>query len=141
MRWDTRRLPPVKELVTRDLLGWDTLSTCDRSNTTHLELTNVSNVALTEGLPYGELIIACECLDRTERQSQLQELSDFSNSLLGNTSGLERLALKGWVCDFYRYRRDDSSTIKLRESRKPNDCVSSACTALPGSSFIRSAQP
>lgn len=140
-KWDTRRLPPVKELVIRDLLGWDTLSICDWSNTTHLELTNVSNVALTEGLPSGELIIAYECLDRAERQNQLQELSDFLNSLLGNTRGLERLALKGWVCDFHRYRRDASLTIKLQESRKPNHCVSSACTALPGSLFIESAQP
>ena len=140
-KWDTGRLPPAKELVIRDLLGWDTLSICDWSNTAHLELTNVSNVALTEGLLSGELIIACECLDRTERQNQLQELSDFLNSLLGYTSDLERLALKGWVCDFHRYRRDASLTIKLEESRKPNDCVSSDCTALPGSLFIRSGQP
>lgn len=28
-KWGTRGLPPVKELVIRDLLGWDTLSICD----------------------------------------------------------------------------------------------------------------
>ena len=116
-------------MVTRDLLGWDTLSICDWSEIPHLELTNVSNVALTEGLPPGELtrlktlILACECWDRAEMQNQLQKLSDFLDSLLGYTSDLEKLALKCGVCDFHRYRRGAFLTIKSEEYRKPNDCI------------------
>lgn len=48
-------LPPVKELAIRDLLGRDFFRICDWSNVTHLELVNVSNVAIIEEIPPEEL--------------------------------------------------------------------------------------
>lgn len=132
VKWDkrdARKLPPVKELVIRNLLGWSIFSICDWSNVTHLELVNVSSIALIEGLPAEKLsklktlIIACVCWDRAERQNRLQILSDFLNTLLTYTRDLGKLALKCGVCDFRQSRRGCSLIFKSEESRKSNDCV------------------
>ena len=127
---DTRKLPPVKELVIRDLLGWNIFSVCDWSNVTHLELINISSIALTESVRAEDLsnlktlIIACDCRDRAQRQDQLQKLSDFLNTLLSYTTNLGKLSLKCGVRDFRQNRRDCSLSMKSEEFRNPNDCIS-----------------
>lgn len=153
VKWDkrdSRKLPPVKELVICNLLGWGIFSICDWSNVTHLELVNVSCIALIESLPAGKLsklktlIIACVCWDRAERQNRLQKLSDFLNTLLTNTRDLEKLALKCGVCDFRQSRRGCSLTFKSEEHRKLNDCVSTiarGCQSLQSLELRNSDEP
>ena len=128
-KWDRRKLPPVKELVIRNLLGWEFFRICDWSCITYLELVNVSNVAMIENILPEELsrlkilVIACECRDRAERQNQLQRLNGYLITLLSHTSDLEKLSLKCGVCDLLQNRRGFSLTSKSLECREPNDCV------------------
>ena len=96
MGWDEqdmREPPPVEELVLQCLLGWNLFDFCNWSRITLLELINVSNLALIEDLPPEKLsglrtvIIACE------RQSELQELNGFLNTLLSDTIKVDTLAM------------------------------------------------
>lgn len=90
VKWDkrdARKLPPVKELVIRNLLGWSIFSICDWSNVTHLELVNVSSIALIEGLPAEKLsklktLIIALCVlgssRQTEQASKIKRLSEHT---------------------------------------------------------------
>ena len=131
-KYDRRKLPPVKELVIRDLLGQDFFRICDWSGVIHLELVNVSNVAMIENIPpeglsrLKTLAITCECRDRTERQDQqdqLQKLSDYLYALLSHTSDLGKLALKCGVFDLLLNHRGCSLTSRSIDCCQPNDCL------------------
>ena len=119
----------MKELVIRDLLGWDLFRICDWSSVIYLKLVNVSNVAMIKNVPPEELsrlktlVIACECRDRAERQNQLQRLGGYLYTLLSHTSDLGKLCLKCGVCELPQNRRGCSLTSKSMECRTSNDCV------------------
>ena len=124
LRWDKgdmRKLPPVKELVIQGLHGWEIFSICDWSRISHLELINISSVVDIESIPLAALsrlktlVIACECLDRAERQAKLQKLSDILCTLLSHTSEIKKLALKCGVCDFLHNRRGCTLTYSSEE--------------------------
>ena len=110
-KWDRRKLPPVKELVIRDLLGWEFSRICDWSSITYLELVNVSDAAMIENIPPEELsglkilVIACERRDRAEGQNQLQRPNNYLYTLLSHTSDLEKLTSKCGGCGLLENRR------------------------------------
>ena len=126
---DTRILPPFKELVLRGLLGWNFFNICDWSNIIHLELINVSHVALSKDLPPRKLsglktfIIACGCWDHVKRQNHLSDLIGFLDNLLTCTRNLDTLTMKFGVLDFHQ-NRDGYSLFNYSEgSCRQHVCV------------------